>query len=713
MTRVSSTYTQTDLRTVQSPPPAALKSLSDWTVYLESNSDKMPQEIYTEAREKQEVLWRLAKLVEEWGGWLRVTGQNRWKEVESSLKIEEAREEYETYLLPLEKRREFGLRYRYGNPFSLEVKLLKYHSIRPIPIFYPPTNGIIDDAFWTSVMSQDIAILRGFLDDVWPLNNSLFSISTVERTHGDEVFDALSQDREPDCCPNQVHLGSKAQISIKEYIAKMRKELQKGVEENTTVEFGINIDIGKWEEHMHELRKTLPKRLIFGSELDALDYVRSHIYGMTLPQIYLKVTGCWTGAHQENLNFAAININHGPGVCEWWGLDPHCTAYLRREVRERLDFDIHLSETLWWPDENFLMNRGYITYYGEQMHRDIVYVGPATMHWVKSLSPTVNSAWNIGQKDLKQFKYAFERDRMNHNINFESLVQIHTLSMDLLNSELQSLPEDLVQFLAQQLHTRWTKEQEQLSKFNLKRPKVMSEHQVYRCDKCKEEIFMVYATCSQCENEAYCLQCISLHDKSHERYRYCGNFEGVAMEALLKRVEMRKSDSEPLRKCYIPGLSQTYSGVEKYERLGVVCSPWTGSPDCLLFKDLREGGEEEVPDSPVRRTRQTGKPSKRTRASAKKPYKKRKPLEVEEVKAENMEEAGENEAESMKQDPVSEENSSFCPRPEQLPGQNAQFPSLLSEKPVAVPETDLGEQEGKTYMIPKIRQDPPKRKMPY
>ena len=37
---------------------------------------------------------------------------------------------------------------------------------------------------------------------------------------------------------------------------------------------------------------------------------------MTLPEIYVKVPNCWTGAHEENLRFRAINLNHGPSSCE-------------------------------------------------------------------------------------------------------------------------------------------------------------------------------------------------------------------------------------------------------------------------------------------------------------------------------------------------------------------------------------------------------------
>lgn len=607
---VPASYTVADLRAAQSPPQEALESLAQWTAYMDANKEKMSADIYHQALEQRESLWKLARMVAQKGGWLKVTGLNLWADLEASLSLHGAREMYEVFLLPLEKRKELALRYHPLNPFLVEIKLLKYHCIQPIPIFTPPETGIIDESFWASVMSQDIAILRGFLDEVWPLDNSLFSPDFVEKHHGSEVFDVLSQDREPDCTPNQVHTGSKEPISIREYISEMRKEIDQGVQPTDQVKFGINIDIGTWAEHMNELRKTMPKRLVFGSEVDALEYARAHVYGMTLPQMYLKVTGCWTGAHQENLNFAAINLNHGPGVCEWWGLDPRCTRTLRREVRERLGFDIYHSETLWWPDENVLMSRNYTTYYGEQMPGDIVYVGPATLHWVKSLSPTVNTAWNIGQKTLTQFKYAFERDRSNHNISFESLIQMHTLSMDLLNAELTSLPDDLVQYLYDQLVDKYRKEQELIRKCNIRRFKSAPEHQVYRCDKCREELFLTYATCNLCENEAYCLLCVSLHDKSHRRFVYWENIPLKSIETLFRRVRMSKEEDMVLRKCYIPDLSQGLNRAEKYNRLGAVYSAWTGSPDYIQFGEERETTEsdaEELKQLKRKRTHSSGK----------------------------------------------------------------------------------------------------------
>lgn len=44
------------------------------------------------------------------------------------------------------------------------------------------------------------------------------------------------------------------------------------------------------------------------------------VYGMNTVQLYMKVPGCRTPGHQENNNFASVNINIGPGDCEWFGV---------------------------------------------------------------------------------------------------------------------------------------------------------------------------------------------------------------------------------------------------------------------------------------------------------------------------------------------------------------------------------------------------------
>ena len=57
------------------------------------------------------------------------------------------------------------------------------------------------------------------------------------------------------------------------------------------------------------------------SKRNMLSYIGYDVLGCNTPQIYLKVPGCRTGGHQENSNVCSININIGPGDCEWYGVN--------------------------------------------------------------------------------------------------------------------------------------------------------------------------------------------------------------------------------------------------------------------------------------------------------------------------------------------------------------------------------------------------------
>ena len=61
-----------------------------------------------------------------------------------------------------------------------------------------------------------------------------------------------------------------------------------------------------------------------------LSHVGHTIYGMNSVQLYMKVPGCRTPGHQENNNFCSVNINIGPGECEWFGVAPEYWGVIHR-----------------------------------------------------------------------------------------------------------------------------------------------------------------------------------------------------------------------------------------------------------------------------------------------------------------------------------------------------------------------------------------------
>ena len=71
----------------------------------------------------------------------------------------------------------------------------------------------------------------------------------------------------------------------------------------------------------HDELMSMPRRRHRGLA-DAKRPPAGHIIpGMNQPQMYMKVHGCKTTGHQENCNFCSININVGPGECEWFVVD--------------------------------------------------------------------------------------------------------------------------------------------------------------------------------------------------------------------------------------------------------------------------------------------------------------------------------------------------------------------------------------------------------
>ena len=64
----------------------------------------------------------------------------------------------------------------------------------------------------------------------------------------------------------------------------------------------------------------------------------SDIYYLFSERLHMfhKVPGVWTGGHEENCRFHSININIGPGVCEWYAVDRVYSHRLRQLVKAKV-----------------------------------------------------------------------------------------------------------------------------------------------------------------------------------------------------------------------------------------------------------------------------------------------------------------------------------------------------------------------------------------
>ena len=208
----------------------------------------------------------------------------------------------------------------------------------------------------------------------------------------------------------------------------------------------VNVDLDEYPELRETLEKNLPSSILFRGNNDLLSYLRSIIKGMTCPQIYIKVSGTWTGGHEENNRFRSINMNHGPGSSDWYGVRMKDSLIFREIVMKQYNMDIYRKEGIWFPDLEWFMTNKIKVFYGVQESADIAMVGVGCLHWVRARGHSINSSWNFGTKDLIQIKSSYERDTINKDINFISLVKLNTLILDYLNHEMKSVPDDIFEF---------------------------------------------------------------------------------------------------------------------------------------------------------------------------------------------------------------------------------------------------------------------------
>ena len=173
---------------------------------------------------------------------------------------------------------------------------------------------------------------------------------------------------------------------------------------NMSVRFCTHLDIDSYDTQKNELVRCMPQWLMCGSRYDVLRRMRRPVLGMTSPQMYVKVAGVWTAAHEENNRFRSINCSHGPGNNSWGAIDACHASRLRQLVQQHHDVDIYKSEATWLPDLAFLMQHGIPVMYGEQRPLDMVSIGCGCLHWVYSRGTSINSAWNFGDFSREQIQ---------------------------------------------------------------------------------------------------------------------------------------------------------------------------------------------------------------------------------------------------------------------------------------------------------------------
>jgi histone demethylase len=196
------------------------------------------------------------------------------------------------------------------------------------------------------------------------------------------------------------------------------------------IKFGTNCDLSdekKWAPQLQELLK-LPAWLRVSSAGNMLSHVGYQILGMNTVQLYMKVPCARTPGHQENNNFCGVNINIGPGDCEWFGVPNEHWEKIKDLCEDNSLNYLHGS---WWPHISDLVVAKVPTYRFLQRPGDLVWVNAGCVHWVQATGWCNNIAWNVGPLTPRQYNLAMERFEWNKSQRFQSVVAMTSLSWNL------------------------------------------------------------------------------------------------------------------------------------------------------------------------------------------------------------------------------------------------------------------------------------------
>ncbi|KAH8400492.1 hypothetical protein KR222_001761, partial [Zaprionus bogoriensis] len=240
--------------------------------------------------------------------------------------------------------------------------------------------------------------------------------------------DSLKDEGDKGSTASQVLSDSDSKDSVSNSNINLKRKKQKN--SNKMLRFGTNVDLSderKWKPQLCELQK-LPAFARVISAANMLSHVGHVILGMNTVQLYMKVPGSRTPGHQENNNFCSININIGPGDCEWFAVPDAYWGGIHNLCEKNSISYLHGS---WWPVLEDLYKENIPVYRFIQKPGDLVWVNAGCVHWVQSVGWCNNIAWNVGPLTARQYSLAIERYEWNKLQNFKSIVPMIHLSWNL------------------------------------------------------------------------------------------------------------------------------------------------------------------------------------------------------------------------------------------------------------------------------------------
>ncbi|XP_005939265.2 lysine-specific demethylase 6B [Haplochromis burtoni] len=277
------------------------------------------------------------------------------------------------------------------------------------------------------------------------------------------------------------------------------------------IKFGTNIDLSdpkRWKPQLQELQK-LPAFMRVSSSGNMLTHVGHTILGMNSVQLYMKVPGSRTPGHQENNNFCSVNINIGPGDCEWFCVhDNYWQAISDFCEKHGVDY---LTGS-WWPVLEDLYNANIPVYRFIQRPGDLVWINAGTVHWVQAVGWCNNIAWNVGPLNGYQYQLALERFEWNEVKKVKSIVPMIHVSWNVARTLKISDPDTykmIKHCLMQSMkHIQILRDQLVAEGKKISYQSRVKDEPAYYCNECDVEVFnLLFVTSENNSRKSYVVHC--------------------------------------------------------------------------------------------------------------------------------------------------------------------------------------------------------------
>lgn len=277
------------------------------------------------------------------------------------------------------------------------------------------------------------------------------------------------------------------------------------------IKFGTNIDLSdpkRWKPQLQELLK-LPAFMRVESSNNMLSHVGHTILGMNTVQLYMKVPGSRTPGHQENNNFSSVNINIGPGDCEWFAVHEHYWEAINKFCEKH---GVDYLTGSWWPVLEDLYSSNIPVYRFIQRPGDLVWINAGTVHWVQAVGWCNNIAWNVGPLNSYQYQLALERFEWNEVKKVKSIVPMIHVSWNVARTIKVTDPDTFKMIkhcLMQSIkHIQILRDQLVAAGKKISYQSRVKDEPAYYCNECDVEVFdLLFVTSENSSKKSYVVHC--------------------------------------------------------------------------------------------------------------------------------------------------------------------------------------------------------------